>query len=281
MAALLVLELPDAGAGVEQRTTDSRAEIVFWVEASAGEAALSRTRQIVRELAERGQPLDHTRVELRPAVPESEWRDAWKRYFKTIRLTRQIVVVPSWDSHTPGQDDRIIHLDPGQAFGTGAHASTCLCLELMQRLADGGATFDRMLDVGTGSGILSLAAARLWPGLSALAIDNDPLAVQATCENAERNQLAARVEASGHDLTSIAERFPLVAANIQAEVLIELADPLHGRVAGDGHLILSGILSELAQGVADAFISRGMVLATMLPSEQDPAWTALHLTRPS
>ena len=129
-------------------------------------------------------------------MPEAEWRDAWKRYFKISRLTRQIVVVPSWESYTPAADDVTIALDPGMAFGTGTHASTQLVLEELQALADGGLYPARVLDMGCGSGILAIAAAKLWPKTSVIAIDNDPIAITATADNAAGNGVGARITAA-------------------------------------------------------------------------------------
>jgi ribosomal protein L11 methyltransferase len=210
---------------------------------------------------------------MRPAAPEAEWRDAWKRHFRTVRLTRQIVVVPSWDSHEPTKGDRVIHLDPGQAFGTGAHVSTRLVLEIMQELADGGARPGRVLDLGTGSGILALAAAALWPEAEVHAVDNDPVAVEVARENAALNgaQMALGLEWPPGT-------FDLVIANIQADVLVELAGALAPRAAG--HLILSGLLSEQVHRVAAAYVASGLTLVRTAPGREDPAWGAALLAGP-
>jgi ribosomal protein L11 methyltransferase len=268
IAGIIALELSDAASGVEVRA----GEIVYWVPLERGETALAAARSKVAALAASGQPVDATRVALRPAVPEAEWRDAWKRYFRTVRLTRQIVVVPSWDSHEPVEGDRVIHLDPGQAFGTGAHASTRLVLEIMQELADGGARPRRVLDLGTGSGILALAAVGLWPEAEVHAVDNDPVAALVARENAAANR--ARIAAG---LEWPAGTFDLVMANIQADVLTGLLPALAPRVAG--HLILSGLLSEQVEGVAAAYAAGGLTVLCTLASREDPAWSAALLVR--
>jgi ribosomal protein L11 methyltransferase len=268
VAGLLALELPDAASGVEVRPE----EIVYWVPLERGEAALAEARRAVAALAASGQPLEAGRVALRPAAPEAEWQDAWKRYFRTIRLTRQIVVVPSWDTHDQVAGDRVIHLDPGQAFGTGAHASTRLVLEIMQELADGGARPRRVLDLGAGSGILALAAAALWPEAEVHAVDNDPVAIQVARENAARNGAAI---ATGVEWPPGA--FDLVMANIQADVLIELVAALAPRVAG--HLILSGLLTALVAGVAAEYAAAGLTVLRTALGREDPAWSAALLAR--
>ena len=267
IAGLIALELPDAAGGVEVRA----GEIVYWVPLERGEAALAEARRAASALAAGGQPIDAARVALRPAAPEAEWRDAWKRYFRTVRLTRQIVVVPSWDSHEPLDGDRVIHLDPGQAFGTGAHSSTRLVLELMQELADGGARPQRVLDLGTGSGILALAAAALWPAAEVHAVDNDPVAAEVARENAATNRAHIAI-----GLDWPAGSFDLVLANIQADVLLALAAELAPRVAG--HLILSGLLAEQVDGVAARYAQTGLRVVRTAPGE-DPAWSAALLAR--
>ena len=278
VAGLLCAELADAAAGVELRA----GEIVYWVDVARGEAALDEARRVGARLAAAGHPIDAGQIASRPAAPESEWRDAWKRYFRTVRLTRQIVVVPSWDRHDqPGPDDLVIHLDPGQAFGTGAHASTRLVLGLLQELADAGERPDRVLDLGTGSGILALAAALLWPEARIEATDVDPIAVTTAAENAAANgEAGARVQLSETPVEAIEGAFPLVLANIQADVLTAIRDPLCDRVAPGGHLALSGLLSEQAAGVATLYAAGGLECVKLQPSEEDPAWTAALLRRP-
>jgi ribosomal protein L11 methyltransferase len=271
-AAWLVARLPDAAGGVELRP----GEIVYWVPRERGAEAVEAARAVVASLVEAGQPLDPARVTSRAAAPEAEWRDAWKRYFRTIRLTRQIVVVPSWDAHEPGPDDRVIHLDPGQAFGTGAHASTRLVLRIMQDLADGDARPERVLDLGTGSGILALAAVALWPQTHVVAVDSDPDAVAVARQNAAINR-AERIDLSTADLARLDGRFDLALANIQADVLSALAAELVARVAPGGWLILSGLLTEQARPIAGEYCARGMTLGAVLASEDDPSWSAVLL----
>ena len=243
-------------------------EVVFWVALDEREAALAAARAAVGAFG-----LDPADVTARAAVPESEWRDAWKRYFKVHRVTRRLVIVPSWETYEHAGDDVVLDLDPGQTFGTGTHASTQLCLDALEDLAP----VDRFLDLGTGSGILSIAAAKLWPSASGVATDVDPLAVQASRENCERNGVAGRVECSDRALSSIDERFPLVLANIQAPVHLALRDEMIPRVTPGGALILSGLLTEQVDGVARSFANAGMVLHRVARSERDPEWSAAHL----
>ena len=123
----------------------------------------------------------------------------------------------------------MIDLDPGMAFGTGTHARRASCSRSCRRSPTRGATPARILDVGCGSGILAIAAVKRWPGATCVAIDNDPIAVQATAENALHNQVADRIDAAVTPLGELTETFPLVLANIQAHVLRELQDALIAR----------------------------------------------------
>jgi len=271
VAALIADEIPFAAAGTEQRGD----EVVFWVAEADVAAALIETRNTCARWAAGGMAVDGTRVHTAAAMPEVEWRDAWKKYFKVTRITRQFVVVPSWETYEPQPEDVVINLDPGMAFGTGNHASTRLVLEHLQVMADAGAAPSRVLDVGCGSGILTIAAIKRWPNATAVAIDNDPIAVQATAENALANKVADRVDAMGTPIGELIEAFPLVVGNIQAHVLREIKASLIKRCSGT--LILSGLLTPQAQPLADEFVAAGMKLVKIRASAADAEWSSVVL----
>lgn len=275
VAALIASEIAAAAAGTEQRGD----EVVFWVAAEAAPSALAEVRDAVARWQAGGLAVDPARVRTAAAVPEAEWRDAWKRYFRVSRLTRQFVVVPSWERFVAGPDDVVIDLDPGMAFGTGTHASTRLVLEELQTIADHAAAPQRILDVGCGSGILAIAAARRWPGATCVATDVDPLAVAATADNAARNAVAERIAASTRGLGELGEAFPLVLANIQAHVLRALRDELIACTAPGGTLILSGLLAPQAQPLADEFVAAGLRCVRVRASTVDPEWSCVVLAR--
>ena len=277
VAALIACEVAAAAAGTEQRGD----EVVFWVAADAAAEALAEVRDAAHRWQAGGLAVDPARIRLAAAMPEAEWRDAWKRYFRVSRLTRQFVVVPSWERFTPGPDDIAIQLDPGMAFGTGTHASTRLVLEEIQALADAGAVAarTRVLDVGCGSGILAIAAVRRWPGATCAAIDVDPIAVTATADNAAVNGVSDRIAASGRALTELGEAFPLVLANIQAHVLRALRDELIACTAPGGTLVLSGLLTPQAQPLADEFVAAGMRCRQVRASSEDREWSCAVLVR--
>ncbi|HEX3478773.1 MAG TPA: 50S ribosomal protein L11 methyltransferase [Kofleriaceae bacterium] len=275
VAALIASEVAAAAAGTEQRGD----EVVFWVAADAAAGALAEVRDAAQRWQAGGLAVDPARIRLAAAMPEAEWRDAWKRYFRVSRLTRQFVVVPSWERFAPGPDDVAIQLDPGMAFGTGTHASTRLVLDEIQALADAGATPARVLDVGCGSGILAIAAVRRWPGATCAAVDVDPIAVAATAGNAAINGVADRIAASGRALTELGEAFPLVLANIQAHVLRALRDALIACTAPGGTLVLSGLLTPQAQPLADEFAAAGMRCRHVRASSEDREWSCAVLVR--
>ena len=271
VAALIADEIPFAAAGTEQRGD----EVVYWVDEENVSQALIETRNTCAHWAASGLAVDPTKVRTAAAMPEVEWREAWKKYFKVSRITRQFVVVPSWESYTPEPEDVTIHLDPGMAFGTGTHASTKLVLEHMQVMADAGVAPTRVLDVGCGSGILAIAAVKRWPHATCVAIDNDPIAVQACAENALANKVADRIDANATPLKELIETFPLVLANIQAHVIRELKPMLIKRTGGT--LILSGLLTPQAQPLADEFVAAGMKLVKIRASAADAEWSSVVL----
>lgn len=277
VAALIASDVSAAAAGTEQRGD----EVVFWVAADTASSALAEVRDAVQRWQAGGLAVDPARIRVEAAMPEAEWRDAWKRYFQVSRLTRQFVVVPSWERFAPGADDIVIDLDPGMAFGTGTHASTRLVLEEIQALADrpDAVLPARILDVGCGSGILAIAAVKRWPAATCVAVDNDPIAVAATIENATRNGVADRIAASERSLEELAEAFPLVLANIQAHVLRALKAALIARTEPGGTLILSGLLTPQAQPLADEFVAAGLRCVRVRPSTDDPAWSCVVLVR--
>jgi ribosomal protein L11 methyltransferase len=217
-------------------------------------------------------------------VLEADWANAWKAHFPVLRVGRRIVIRPTWRRHRRQPDDVVLALDPGMAFGTGLHPTTRLCLAALESLADrgvltaggaGGAP-PRVLDVGSGSGILSIAAARLG-AREVLAVDVDPIAVDATLANARRNRLARVVRAREGSGPSGERPFDVVLANLIASLLVGLADGLVADLRPGGVLLASGIFENREAEVVDAFRSRGLEIAGR-SAEGD--WVALEIRRP-
>ncbi|GAB4364973.1 MAG: 50S ribosomal protein L11 methyltransferase [Deltaproteobacteria bacterium] len=208
-------------------------------------------------------------------ITDLGWAEKWKEHFKPQRIGKRITVKPSWEPYRAGPDEVVLTIDPGQAFGTGTHESTRMCLRLIERLFSSGDPPARVLDFGTGTGILGIAAARLGAART-LGTDIDPKAVETANENARINGVADRFEAGNTPLLDIRERFDLIAANILAEILVDLKREIGALCDPGGRLILSGILSEKRAWVAGEYAAQGFRLEDRL--EEGP-WTALLLRR--
>ena len=218
-------------------------------------------------------------------VLEADWANAWKAHFPVLRIGRRIVIRPTWRRHRRRPDDVVLALDPGMAFGTGLHPTTRLCLAALESIADRGVLGTggmgggpaRILDVGSGSGILSIAAARLG-ARSVLAVDVDPIAVDASAANAKRNRLARVVRAREGSAPSGEGPFDVVLANLIASLLITLANGLVEDLRPGGTLIASGIFLTREASVVEAFAARGLEVTSRW-AEGD--WVALELHRPA
>jgi ribosomal protein L11 methyltransferase len=179
-------------------------------------------------------------------VEDQDWERAWMDQYVPLRFGRRTWIVP-WNHDLPegadAPDAAVVRLDPGLAFGSGTHPTTSLCLQWLDDLAEQGALQGRtLLDFGCGSGILALAALKLGAGF-AVGVDNDPQAILATHENAERNGVGDRIAVHLPAETPAATTYPIVVANILAAALDALADTLAARVAPGGRIALSGILA--------------------------------------
>lgn len=186
-------------------------------------------------------------------IHETDWAEAWKKHFPVLRIGRHVVIRPTWRRHRATPDDVVLALDPGMAFGTGLHPTTRLCLAALERIADEGRLDGaRVLDVGCGSGILAIAAAR-FGAARVLGVDTDPIAIEATAANARRNAVARRIRARHGTLPSGGGPFDVVLANLIASLLIELAAALRAELRPGGTLLASGIFVDREADVRAAF----------------------------
>ncbi|MCL4500152.1 MAG: 50S ribosomal protein L11 methyltransferase [Chloroflexi bacterium] len=231
------------------------------------EGRLENIRTRVRELPELGLPLASDEITLRWAQ-EEEWADAWKKFFKPIRLSR-IVIKPSWEEFEPEEGDVVIDIDPGMAFGTGNHPTTQLCIQAIQDYIKGG---EVVLDMGTGSGILAIAASKLGAA-RVVGFDIDPVAVEAADANVMRLELDDVIDVARADSPRAFEgQADIVIANIIPKVIIEMAPDLAAKVAPGGKLVASGIVQERAEEVLAALEETGL---TLLQDRRDGEWVAL------
>ncbi len=213
-------------------------------------------------------------------LPYENWAETWKRFFHAEKVSPRLWIKPSWETCVPAPDEFVLDLDPGMSFGTGQHGTTRGCLELLDEISREHLGL-RLLDVGCGSGILAIAAARLgFTGITA--VDNDPDAVRIATENADRNGVLNRIRFQVADLSTfvLAEPCDVVAANILASVLIANAAILAQLVAASPRsaLILSGILNPQAEDVVNAFQAIGFAPAQTV---QRGEWTTLRMKRMS
>lgn len=215
-------------------------------------------------------------------VDEEDWANAWKQYFKPLRISERLTIKPTWEDYTPSPEEIILELDPGMAFGTGTHATTALCLRTIEKVVRPG---DEVIDVGTGSGILSIAAAKLG-AKHVLALDLDPVAVSSARENARLNGLedqitvvlsdllqALRSQEKGEgDAIGVTLPVRVVVANILAEIILLFVDDVYAALEKGGVYIASGIIKSKQQDVEQALAAAGFTVEERF-EEQD--WVAL------
>ncbi len=205
-------------------------------------------------------------------VYEEDWATAWKKYYHPVKVSERFTIVPTWEEYTPVQtDELIIELDPGMAFGTGTHPTTVLCIQALERTVKQG---DKVIDVGTGSGVLSIAAAMLGAE-SVQALDLDEVAVESARQNIELNKVEQNVTVTQNNLLNgINIAAEIVVANILAEVILMFTDDAAKTVKKDGYFIASGIIKQKKDEVKDAIEKAGFETVETLQMEDWVAFIA-------
>lgn len=187
-------------------------------------------------------------------VYEEDWAEAWKKYYKPIKLGEKIVIKPTWEEYEKKEGEIVIELDPGMAFGTGTHETTMLCIEALEKYVNNN-TF--VYDVGCGSGILSIVSAKLG-AKKVVGVDLDPLCVKISKENVSINRVENTVEIlEGNLLDKFTEKADIIVCNIIAEVIIDMVKHLKKYLKDDGVFIASGIIVEKKEKVKEELVSNG------------------------
>ncbi len=190
-------------------------------------------------------------------VDEKDWAESWKQYYKPRRIGEKIVIKPTWESIDEKEGDLVIELDPGMAFGTGTHETTIMCIEALEKFIHDG---DKVYDIGCGSGILSIAAAKLGAS-NVVAVDLDPTCIRVSNENILKNQVEDRVQAiQGNLLDVVEDKVDIIVSNIIAEIIAGMAVDLRDYLVDDGIFIASGIILEKIKLVEEALIENGFKL---------------------
>jgi ribosomal protein L11 methyltransferase len=203
-------------------------------------------------LNETGKPLGTVTI---CEVYEKDWADAWKKYYKPIKLGDKIVVKPTWEEYDKKDGEIVVELDPGMAFGTGTHETTMLCIEALEKYVDKNSL---VYDVGCGSGILSIVSAKLG-AKKVIGVDLDPVCIKVSNENVELNDVKDKVEIiKGNLLDGFYDKADIIVCNIIAEVIIDMTRYIKDYLKDNGIFIASGIITEKKDKVKEALIKNGL-----------------------
>ncbi len=204
-------------------------------------------------------------------VKEEDWATAWKKYYHPVNVSERFTIVPTWEDYTPSDEELMIELDPGMAFGTGTHPTTIMCIQALEKTVKKG---DSIIDVGTGSGVLSIAAA-LLNAKEVKALDLDEVAVEAARQNIALNGVAEVVTVEKNDLLNgITKQADVIVANILAEVIISFADEAAKAVKKGGFFITSGIIEQKCEEVKTVLQEVGFTIEETIRMEDWAAFIA-------
>ncbi|PYZ94240.1 50S ribosomal protein L11 methyltransferase [Salipaludibacillus keqinensis] len=236
--------------------------------------AVEEVKEAINQLLVYNIDIGHNQVTV-SEVNEEEWATAWKKYYKPVKVSDHITITPTWEEYEAVQEgEMIIELDPGMAFGTGTHPTTVLCIQSLERHLEKGKT---VVDVGTGSGVLSIAAAKL--GASQVdALDLDEVAVNSAKLNVKLNKVQDVVTVRENNLLENLDGSPdLIVANILAEVIIQMTEDAFHSLKPGGKIITSGIIQTKREMVKEALLSAGFMITEVVEMED---WLAVVATKP-
>ncbi len=250
----------------------------YFADAADLDGMLKTLERRINELAEFGIDIGKAAISVKK-VNEEDWANAWKQYYKPVRISERITIKPTWEPYDPSEDELVIELDPGMAFGTGTHATTSLCLRTLEKVVKPG---EQMIDIGTGSGILAIAGAKLGAS-HVLAIDLDPVAVSSATENRNLNALESQVTIIESDLLNVLKQeshaelgvtlpVQLVVANILAEIILTFVEDVYEALQPGGMYVASGIITKKEAEVTAALQKAGFSVEARYQEED---WVAI------
>lgn len=250
---------------------DCQTAIVFYIpDNMQGMEMLKAIKNGINSLREQTPDIDFGSLEFKSdSIKEEDWETAWKKYYHPVKIGKHIVVCPCWEDCELDENDIVVKLDPGMAFGTGTHETTRLCMQFLEQYISSDTT---MLDVGTGSGILAITALLLGTK-SALGVDIDELSVKIAKENAALNGVEDKIDLVWGDLTEkVSGTFDVICANIVADVIIRLCDTVTQFMHKDTVLIVSGIIEDRCNDVFTALDNAGLKI---VDKNQENDWVSV------
>ncbi len=221
----------------------------------------------LKELNDSGFDIGEGKVIINP-VYEEDWANEWKKYYKTIKIGKKIVVNPLWIKYTPKKDEILVKMDPSMAFGTGTHETTMMCIEMLEKYIKEN---DVVYDIGTGSGILAISASKLG-AKNVIGVDLNEIAVEAARENVKRNEIDNVKIIHGNLVDVLNGKANIVVANIIADVIIDLSNKVDRYLVNDGLFIASGIIKDRKDDVIKALKSQGF---NVLEVKEMGEWVAV------
>ena len=259
---------------LENDTEETKIMAYFSEEETNLPEKIAVIREKIRNLTEFGLSIGSGTVEL-SNVNQEDWESAWKQYFKPVHVTDRIVVKPEWEEYSPQEGEIVIEIDPGMAFGTGTHETTSMCINQIEKNLKSG---DTVIDIGCGSGILSMAAVLLGAE-KATGVDLDPVAVRVALENVELNNLQDKIEILHGNLTDvIREKADIVVANIMADIILILLEDVREFIKDDGLFISSGIIQEKRAAVEARLLEKNFSIVEV---ETKGEWCAITAQKKS
>lgn len=259
---------------LENDTEETKIMAYFSEEETNLPEKIAVIKEKIRNLTEFGLSIGSGTVEL-SNVNQEDWESAWKQYFKPVHVTDRIVVKPEWEEYSPQEGEIVIEIDPGMAFGTGTHETTSMCINQIEKNLKAG---DRVIDIGSGSGILSMAAVLLGAE-KATGVDLDPVAVRVALENVELNNLQDKIEILHGNLTDvIREKADIVVANIMADIILILLEDVREFIKDDGLFISSGIIQEKRAAVEARLLEKNFSIVEV---ETKGEWCAITAQKKS